>query len=144
VHVSDICQAIAQVLAAPRDVVHGQVLNVGDRDANVRIRDVAEIVAGVFSECAVTVGGAGADQRSYRVSFAKIHELLPGFACERTIERGAQELHDLFAASGLTQEDFLSPRFTRLKRIEELLRRGELDESFFWAEAREATTRDHA
>ena len=36
VHVLDICRAIADVLDSPRDVVHGVVLNVGDRDATTR------------------------------------------------------------------------------------------------------------
>ena len=38
--------------------------------------------AGVFPGCQVTVGGTSPDTRSYRVSFAKIHEVLPGFACD--------------------------------------------------------------
>ena len=132
VHVLDICQAVARVLDAPRDVVHNEILNVGDRDANLQIRDVAEVVGRVFPDCEVTVGGQSPDERSYRVSFAKIHELLPEFACDWTVERGAQQLHDVFAAVGLTGDDFLSRSFTRLKQIEHLLRTEQIDTSFHW------------
>lgn len=132
VHVLDICQAIARVLEAPRDLVHNQVLNVGDRDANYQIRDVAEIVGRVFPECEVTVGRRGADRRSYRVSFAKIHELLPGFECDWNAELGARQLLEVFSAVDLTEEEFLSRSFTRLKQIEYLLRTGQIDGSFFW------------
>ncbi len=132
VHVLDICKAIALTLEAPRERVHGQVLNVGDSDGNYQIRDIAEIVAGVFPGCRVTIKGKGPDARSYRVSFAKIRELLPGFACDWDAERGARQLHELFAAVDLTAEDFQSRTFTRLKQIEHLLRTGQIDRSFFW------------
>ena len=58
VHALDICQAIALTLEAPRDVVHNQVMNVGDPSGNYRIRELAEIVGGVFPACEVTVGTA--------------------------------------------------------------------------------------
>ena len=106
------------------------ILNVGDREGNYQIRDIAEIVGRVFPDCEVTVGGRGPDERSYRVSFAKIHELLPELACEWTVELGARQLRDVFAAADLTPEDFLSRSFTRLKQIEHLLRTGQIDKSF--------------
>jgi len=135
VHVLDICQAIAHVLDAPRSVVHDQIVNVGDRDANYQIRDIAEIVGRVFPDCDVTVGGRSPDERSYRVSFAKIHELLPAFACDWTVERGARELREIFAAVRLDEDGFRSRNFTRLKQIEHLRRAGRLDESFNWTPA---------
>lgn len=132
VHVRDICQAIAVVLAAPRETVHNEVLNVGDRDANFQIRELAEIVARVFPDCEVTVGDRGPDERSYRVSFAKIHDRLPEFACDWTVERGAEELRDVFAAVRLSEDDFVSRRYTRLKQIEHLLATEQIDDSFSW------------
>lgn len=141
VHVLDICQAIACVAEAPRSAVHDQILNVGDRDANYQIRDVAEIVGSVFPDCHVSVGGRSPDERSYRVSFSKIHELLPDFACDWTVERGAHELRELFASVGLTADGFLSRDFTRLKQIEHLRAANEIDESFFWTSARSSADR---
>ena len=47
------------------------------------MREIAEIVGAEFPDCRVTfAAGSGPDTRSYRVSFDKINELLPGFACE--------------------------------------------------------------
>jgi nucleoside-diphosphate-sugar epimerase len=132
VHVLDICCAVACALEAPRERVHGEVLNVGDPEGNYQIREVAEIVGRVFPGCTVTVGDRGADARSYRVSFAKIHDVLEGFACAWTAERGARELLDVFSRVELTEDDFRSKRFTRLKQIEYLLRTGQLDESLRW------------
>ncbi len=94
-----------------------------------------------FRTADVRVGGRSPDERSYRVSFSKIHELLPDFACDWTVERGAHELRERFAAVGLTADEFLSRDFTRLKQIEHLRAANEIDESFFWTTARMSTDR---
>ncbi len=133
VHVGDICQAIARVLVAPRETVHDVILNVGDRDANYRIREIAEIVGDVFPGCDVIIGDRGADERSYRVSFDRIHDVLPGFSCEWTVERGARSLRDVFDAVGLTAEEFKSRSFTRLLQIEHLRATEQIDEAFYWS-----------
>jgi nucleoside-diphosphate-sugar epimerase len=132
VHLLDICNAVACVLEAPRERVHGQILNVGAPDANFQIREIAELVGKVFPGCEVTVGDRGADLRSYRVSFAKIHELLPELRCEWDPERGARQLLEVFSRVDLSGEDFLSRKFTRLKQIEYLLRTGQIDDAFLW------------
>jgi len=132
VHLLDISQAVACVLDAPRERIHNQVLNVGDVSGNYQIREIAEIVAGVFPGCKVTVAGRGPDARSYRVSFAKIHEVLPEFECNWNAELGARQLHDVFSLIGLEEEDFRSRRYTRLKQIEYLLKTGQIDDSFLW------------
>lgn len=132
VHVLDICAAVAAVLESPREHVHGQILNVGATDANYQIREIAELVGDVFPGCEVTVGKRGADLRSYRVSFDKIHDLLPPLSFEWDPARGARQLLDVFSRIELTGEDFLSRKFTRLKQIDYLLRTGQIDDAFLW------------
>jgi nucleoside-diphosphate-sugar epimerase len=132
VHLLDIANAVACVLEAPREAVHGQILNVGAPEANFQIREIAELVGRVFPGCEVTVGDRGADARSYRVSFAKIHELLPAFRTEWNPERGALQLLEVFSGVGLTHDDFVSRRFTRLKQIEHLQRTRQIDDGFFF------------
>jgi nucleoside-diphosphate-sugar epimerase len=132
VHVLDICKAIGCVLEAPRGRVHNQILNAGASEANYQIGEIAEVVARVFPGCEVTVGERGTDARSYRVSFAKIHELLPEFRCEWDAELGARQLLEIYSGIGLSHEDFLSRKFTRLKQIEYLLVTGQIDETFLW------------
>ncbi len=135
VHVLDICSAVANVLAAPRERVHNQILNVGAPGANYQIRDIAAIVGDVFPDCEVTVGERGADARSYRVSFAKLHQVLPDFRARWDPEAGARQLLEVFSRVGLSHDDFVSRRFTRLKQIEHLLSTGQIDGSFFWRPA---------
>jgi hypothetical protein len=73
--------------------------------------------------------GAGPDTRDYRVSFAKITELLPEFQPRWTVARGIEELASDMRRYGLSSEDFEGPRFVRLARIRELVAAGALDDS---------------
>jgi len=132
VHVLDICQAFLKTLAAPREAVHNEVFNVGRTDENYQIREIAACLATVFPRCEVSFGQSDPDQRSYRVSFDKIHERLPGFACDWDLTRGATQLRDLFEAVSLTEDQFRFRAFTRLRQLKHLIDTGQLDAEFFW------------
>ena len=133
VHIRDIARSIACALEAPREVVHNEIFNVGNSRANYQIREIAEIVGGEFPDCSVTLApGGGPDTRSYRVSFDKINDLLPGFSCDWDAELGARELHGIFERIAMTAQDFEWRGFTRLKQIEYLTETGQLDGGFFW------------
>lgn len=132
VHLSDICEAIEKVLIAPRQVVHNQTFNVGDNGANYRVREIAEIVAEHFPVRRVIIGAAGGDNRSYRVSFDKIHSRLPGFQCFRSASTGARELAELFGRIAMGPETFEARAFTRLKKLEHLITAAKLDKNLFW------------
>jgi len=136
VHGLDIAQAIACALEAPREVVHAQVFNVGDTRHNYQVRQVAEIVADTFPGCKLTFGESGSDNRSYRVNFDKIASSLPGFACQWDARAGAEELRAVFERIDLTTELFESRLYTRLKMLKHLLKTGQIDESFYWLDAR--------
>jgi nucleoside-diphosphate-sugar epimerase len=135
VHVRDICRAVELTLAAPASVVGGQVFNVGDESQNYRIAEIASIVAAAFPGCVTTFGPPDSDNRSYRVSFAKIREHLPDYRCEWPAERGADELARLFAWLGMSSETFAAAPFTRLTQLKRLVAAGQIDDDFFWTDA---------
>lgn len=132
VHALDICEAVARVLEAPREAVHAQVFNVGSDEENYQVRQLATIVADVFPGCAVRFGDNGADNRSYRVSFAKIRRHLPGFTCRRTAALGARQLREIFESIAMTADTFHGRPYTRLKQLEHLLASGAVDADLFW------------
>jgi len=132
VHALDICKAIACAIEAPRDIVHGQIFNVGDTANNYRVKEIAEIIAEIFTGCKLSFGESSADNRSYLVSFEKINMQLPGFKCDWNAQRGAQQLYDLFQQIDLTQAVFQAQGFTRLKQLEHLIRTQQIDKDFFW------------
>jgi nucleoside-diphosphate-sugar epimerase len=133
VHALDIARAIELACAAPRERVHRQVLNVGSNEQNYRVRDIAEIVGDVFPGCKVSFGDPSADNRSYRVAFDKIVDVLPDFSCEWDARRGAAQLYDVFSRIDMSRETFEFRAFTRVKQLQHLLRTRQLDEHFFWA-----------
>jgi nucleoside-diphosphate-sugar epimerase len=135
VHGLDIAKAIRMTLAAPRERVHGQVFNVGSEDNNYTVREIAEIVAAEFPGCEVTFGPPSADNRSYRVRFDRIREVLPGYECDWDAKRGAAQLREVFERIDLDPATFTGRGHTRLKQIEYLIRTGQVDEKLFWTVA---------
>jgi nucleoside-diphosphate-sugar epimerase len=130
VHVEDIARAFLAVLEAPRDSVHGQAFNVGRNEENYRIREVAEMVEDAIRGSRVTFAEGGEpDLRTYRVDFSKLATALPTFRPRWTVRGGIEQLARAYREHGLTLEEFLGPKFTRLERINERLVAGTLDAS---------------
>ena len=134
VHVRDISRAFLAVLEAPREAIHNEAFNVGSTEENYQVSAVADIVRSVVPGCSVRyLEGAGPDPRCYRVNCDKLRRHVPSFSPEWTVRAGAEELYGSFHHHGLTAETF--SRFTRIKRIRELLSTGQIDASLHWRDA---------
>jgi nucleoside-diphosphate-sugar epimerase len=130
VHIRDIIHAFETMLTAPREVIHNQAFNVGRTSENFQIRDVARMVAEVVPNCEVAfAAGASADARDYRVDFTKIEQKLPGYQPTWTLRKGIQEMYEAYRAGHMTAEEFLGPRYYRLRTIQALKGRGVLDDN---------------
>ena len=132
VHVLDICHAVRCALEAPIEAIHDQKFNVGQNSDNYRVREIAEIVGEVFTGCELTFGDSGGDNRSYRVTFDKIHERLPGFECKWSALSGAKQLYDVFTRIQMPEETFEFRAFTRLKQLRYLMETHQIDDELFW------------
>ena len=133
VHIRDIIGAMSAALTAPKEAIHDQAFNIGKPGENYRIRDVANMVAEVVPDCEVAFAeGASADIRNYRVDFTKAATQLPGFEATWTLRAGIEELYEAYTTAGLTREEFLGPRYYRLKTVLGLLDRGALDSTLRW------------
>jgi nucleoside-diphosphate-sugar epimerase len=141
IHIEDICRAFLAVLDAPRETIHNQAFNVGITEENYQVRNLAEIVRETVPGCSVEYSpGGGPDPRSYRVSFSKIKNGLPGFRPQWNVRSGAQELYTACREAKLTLEDFNGPRFKRIVHIRKLLADGRLDSQLRWTNAFAAIT----
>jgi nucleoside-diphosphate-sugar epimerase len=137
VHVADICRAFLAVLEAPRELVHNQAFNVGRIEDNVRVRDVAELVRAAVPDSKVTFAeGAGPDRRSYRVDFSKLTDTFPDLKLSWGVQQGVDELATAYAEHGLTRTGFTSSRYVRLRRIQELMSLGLVDEMLYRKDSR--------
>ena len=132
VHALDIARAIRMTLEAPAEAVSGQVFNVGSDEQNYQVREIAEIIGEALPEAELSFGASGGDNRSYRVSFDRIREVLPGFECEWNAQKGVAQLLSVFDAVDLDTDLFLSRGFTRLAQLDYLRRTGQLDDELFW------------
>jgi len=92
VHVADVAEAVVKVLEAPKDIVGGEVFNVGSNDQNYRVIDLAyEIFKALEREPVIEFYGE-IDTRSYVVDFTKISRIL-GFRCRYRVADGAREVY---------------------------------------------------
>jgi nucleoside-diphosphate-sugar epimerase len=132
VHILDISEAFACALDLPRAALHNQVINVGDTKQNYRVREIAETIGGIFNGCRLSFGKNDEDERSYRVSFGKINELMPAFKCTMNLEAGAREFRKLFEEINLSLEDFEFSAYTRIKQLKQLLQTEKIDRNLYW------------
>jgi nucleoside-diphosphate-sugar epimerase len=133
VHIEDISRAFLAALAAPREVVHNQALNVGQTEENYRIRELADIVQEVVPGSYIDYAkDGGPDPRCYRVDFSKIQRLLPDFKPQWNARRGAEELYTAYREGELVIDDCEGPRFKRIDHLKRLLATGRLDAALRW------------
>jgi nucleoside-diphosphate-sugar epimerase len=133
VHVQDIARAFAAALAAPREAVHDQALNVGANGENYQVREIAEIVRNTVPGCTLEYAeGAGPDPRSYRVDFSKLSRTLPNFQPQWNASFGAKDLYAALQEANVTLADFEGRKYVRLAQIKHLLGSGRLDDHLRW------------
>ena len=129
VHVEDICRTFLAMIEAPRELVHDEAFNVGHAEDNVQVRDIAELVREAVPGSQVTfAAAAGPDLRNYRVDFSKLTTLFPELHLRWNVPAGVDELVRAYTDYGFSHEDFVSSSFVRLRRIQELLSAGVIDD----------------
>ena len=116
VHVRDAARAFVLMIEAPAARVSGQILNVGDNAFNMRIVDLAQLVAERLGGIATEVAKDDDDLRNYRVQFDKIRDTL-GFTCERTIDQGIDEVREMLATAKIDPFDDVYFNIYRMKRL---------------------------
>ena len=133
IHVEDMARAFLTILRAPHELVHNQAFNVGRSEENYRISDLAEMVRAIVPGSRVQFApGGGPDPRCYRVDCGKLAATLPDFRPQWTVRRGIEQLYAAYREHGLTFEEFTGPRYLRIKRLLELQRDGQVDETLRW------------
>ena len=132
VHILDIAHAVACVLDAPQDAVHGEIFNVGSEEQNYQIRQIAQIISDLVPGCSLTVGDSSADARNYRADFTKIHERCPGSAASGTSSEGRRRCSTVFDQIGFDEGIYRWRGHTRIKQIKHLLATGQIDDEFYW------------
>ena len=133
VHVRDVSQAFVAGLKASAADLAGQSFNVGLRNGNFTVREMAEAAQRAVPGCDLVFTNEHTDPRTYRVSFERIFSRLADYyQPEWGLDRGGRELVELFDRIGFTEADFRGPRCTRLMQINALIASGRLDNDLRW------------
>jgi nucleoside-diphosphate-sugar epimerase len=129
VHIEDISRTFLTVLEAPRELIHDEAFNVGRSEDVVQVRDIAEMVRDAVPGSTLSfAAGAGPDLRNYKVDFSKLGDTFPDLRLRWTVRAGVEELAAAYRRHGLTLDDFNSAQFVRLRRIQQLLSLGLVDD----------------
>jgi len=149
-HIMDACQSIRHAIEFDYSGDELMVLNVGSDENNMQVLDIARTVQRIVPGCELKflsenpnldkeglirdrkVKQAGADTRTYKVSFEKIRRVFPGFKCEWNVERGVRELVDRLTALSLTLDLFKRREFYRLQQLEFLYQEQLLSDELRW------------
>jgi nucleoside-diphosphate-sugar epimerase len=93
VHVKDTSKAFTTVLESSKDKVNEQVFNVGSNEQNIQILPLAELVKKTLPIPIKVEWYGSPDERSYRVSFDKIKDVL-GFTPSYRMKNGVREVYE--------------------------------------------------
>lgn len=133
IHIEDVARSFQQVLEAPTEDIHNEAFNNGADHLNHQVIELAEMAAAVVPGCRLEVlNQPGADQRTYKASFAKFAKTFPDFEWKWNARKGAENLAETFREIGLTAEQYDGERFTRLKWLQKLLDSKRLDRELRW------------
>ena len=89
--VDDAAEVYIRCLEARLEDVGNQVFNVGSDDQNYKIDEVARIISGALGGVPISRDQSNLDSRDYRVSFAKLANVL-GYAPAQKIDQSALEI----------------------------------------------------
>jgi len=133
VHIEDITQAVICALNAPQETIHNLAVNVGSNEENYQMKELAQFVKETVPNCEIDyVEDAGPDERSYRVSFDKIHRVFPEFKTKWTAKKGVEECYQSYLKHGLNKDDYEGIKYKRIAHIKMLIADGKLDSNLRW------------
>jgi nucleoside-diphosphate-sugar epimerase len=133
IHIEDFCRAFLVALEAPIEKIHNQVFNVGINEENHQVKNIAKQVEKIVPDSYVEIlNKTGPDERTYRVDFSKIKKTLPQFKPTWNLRKGIEELYQAYKNFGLTQKDFQSPKYVRVRWIRHLIESKKLDHKLRW------------
>ena len=133
IHVKDLCNAFIAGIEAPKELVNGQSFNVGIKNGNYTVKDLAEAAQRVVPGSELVFLNQHTDPRTYKVSFDKILTVLKNyFKPEWSLERGGNELVAFFKDINFSEDDFRNEKVNRLKRLENLIKMNKINNRLEW------------
>lgn len=112
-------------------------VNVGSNEWNYQVKDLADAVAKVIPDVAVSINkDAQPDKRSYRVNFDLFRQLAPDHQPQVDLLTTIRELKEGLDGMGFSDGNFRNSRFMRLKVLTHLRNRNLLNDRLEWTISR--------
>lgn len=130
IHVDDVCDAFISGLEAPESIISGKSYNVGLKDGNYTVKLLAEVAAKYIPNSEIIFTGEhGKDARTYRVSFKKINEeLSEWYKPKWDLDKGAQQMIELFNRCNFSELDFRGIKTNRLLKLKDSIKKNKIDQ----------------
>ena len=133
IHIKDLCNALISGIEAPLNLVSGQSFNVGIKNGNYTVRELAEAAQRVVPGSKLVFLNQHTDPRTYKVSFNKILNTLKDyFKPEWSLNKGGQELVQYFKEINFKESDFRNEKVNRLMKLEMLIKERKINNKLNW------------
>ena len=131
IHVEDVCEAFIAGLNAPKSIVSGKSYNIGVKNGNYTVREIAEAATkSVKNSVVIYTGEHGKDSRTYKVSFDKIfNELGKWYKPKWNFIDGGKQLVEFFNKNEFLESDFRGFKTNRLIKLRSLVNDNFIDEN---------------
>ena len=116
IHIADMVNAYLMILKAPKEMIAGEIFNVGTE--NQSVLELAQTVQKVMGSDVKLVATPTNDNRSYHISSKKIAERI-GFKTKHTIREAVMDLRDALD-KGLLPNSLQDERYVNIKRMQSL------------------------
>lgn len=132
IHVEDVSNAFIAGLEAPKDLINGKSYNIGIKNGNFNIKELAIAASNCIKGTRITFTNEhGKDSRSYKVSFDRIqNELSHWFNPKWNLENGGKQLIDFFKKINFSESDFMGKKTNRLLKLRELREKEIINNNF--------------
>jgi nucleoside-diphosphate-sugar epimerase len=116
VHVDDAAAAVARIIEVPKEIVAGEIFNVGSNEQNYTITQIGELVHEQVVAAELLINETDTDRRNYRVNFSKLRNHL-GFEPKWTVEQGIQQVLEAIANGEV--QDYREAKYSNVKFLTE-------------------------
>ena len=133
VHVRDVCDAFIAGLTAPKEIVKNNVFNVGTKEGNFTVKNLALIVQNLVKGSELVFLNEHNDPRTYKVSFKKIFDKLSNYYKPQwNLNSGAEEMIEFFKHTNFNENDFRGNKCNRLRKLKYLISKKIISNNLEW------------
>ncbi len=100
IHVEDTARAFLHCIKAHVNLVSGEIFNVGAKDQNISVNQLANVVKTLVPDCSVIFHEGEPDLVDYHLSCSRIERILD-FAPKWSLEQSMQQLRDVLVSGKL-------------------------------------------